>query len=199
MAYAPREYWSDRYARQGPLTVGRAGMDAKRVAAQMDAFWGHVGPRVPRPCLRLLDFGCGVGRMAPHAAPLVGELWGADICAEAVRLAAEAHPGHRFVALAGDALPFPDGHFDCVTAVTVLQHIVDEGQFANWCREIARVLRPGGAVVVLDASSGNAPHMRARGDGEVAAALGMAADSPAEAVTAESPRSHWAATFRKAG
>ena len=46
----------------------------------------------------------------------------------------------------GEALPFPDGAFGLVTAFGVLEHIEDD---AGAVREWARVLRPGGQLVLL--------------------------------------------------
>ena len=186
MTYEPRRYWDSRYAKHGALTVGRMGMTAEQVEAQADVFWSHVGPRIPRPCNDLLDFGSGPGRMARR---LVGDrcdirYWGVDLCAEAIRLA-DADPllaplesvvFHALDAAGPDKgkLPFHDGFFDCVVACTVLQHIVDDAQFAHWTKEIARVTRPGGVVVVLD-GMGCAAHARSRTPQEVGEALGMEA------------------------
>ena len=50
-----------------------------------------------------------------------------------------------------DRLPFPDAAFDRVVVVDMLEHVPDEGAFA---REIARVTRPGGRLVV------NTPHLK---------------------------------------
>ncbi len=48
-------------------------------------------------------------------------------------------------------LPFPDGSFDRVAVVDMLEHVVDEHAFA---RELARITRPGGRLVV------NTPHLK---------------------------------------
>ncbi len=45
------------------------------------------------------------------------------------------------------ALPFDDGHFDVVTCVSVLEHLSPEAQ-ALGVREMARVLRPGGRLLI---------------------------------------------------
>jgi SAM-dependent methyltransferase len=48
--------------------------------------------------------------------------------------------------LAGDGwLPYPDDHFDAVVAVEVIEHIEDQFAFV---RELARVAKPGGLVIL---------------------------------------------------
>jgi SAM-dependent methyltransferase len=44
-----------------------------------------------------------------------------------------------------DVLPYPDGHFDCVISIDVLEHLDDAGPFLA---ELHRVLRAGGSAVV---------------------------------------------------
>ena len=56
-------------------------------------------------------------------------------------------PGPRFEVADGRALPFDDESFDHAYSVSVLEHIVDDGAEAA-LRELARVVRSGGRVVV---------------------------------------------------
>ena len=55
--------------------------------------------------------------------------------------------GLEFARADGRELPFPDGSFDRVFSISVLEHIADGGD-ADALRELARVVRPGGRVVV---------------------------------------------------
>ena len=56
-------------------------------------------------------------------------------------------PGPRFEVADGRALPFDDESFDHAYSVSVLEHIVDDGAEAA-LRELARLVRSGGRVVV---------------------------------------------------
>jgi SAM-dependent methyltransferase len=59
--------------------------------------------------------------------------------------------------VAGDLLPFPDAAFDRVVVVDMLEHEPDEAAFA---RELARVTKPGGRLVVNTPHLGRAPRLR---------------------------------------
>jgi SAM-dependent methyltransferase len=89
---------------------------------------------------RILDLGCGANEeMARYREP-EREVWGADF-------QTHSHLRHPewFRLLGPDgSIPFPDGHFDIVSAVMVLEHVADPARFLS---EAARVLKPGGVFV----------------------------------------------------
>ncbi len=110
-----------------------------------------------RPGMRLLDLGCGGGRHAFAAwragAVVVAldasfpELVDVRAVAGGMLDAGELADGAPGGAVQGDALalPFPDGSFDRIVVSEVLEHIwQDQAALA----ELARVLRPGGAIAV---------------------------------------------------
>ena len=87
--------------------------------------------------VRVLDVGCGDGRLASLvAAPEV-------VCVDSSPAAVEAAAARGLEAQVADAreLPFPDGSFDAVTCNHMLYHLADPDQALA---EFARVLRPGG-------------------------------------------------------
>ncbi len=110
--------------------------------------------RGPGP-YRLLDVGCGTGTLLsclaadPHAEQLVG----LDFAPEMARRAAAKFTCNgqagKLSVVCGDAerLPFADGSFDVLTCCNSFHHYPNQVQAV---REFARVLRPGGLVVLVD-------------------------------------------------
>jgi demethylmenaquinone methyltransferase/2-methoxy-6-polyprenyl-1,4-benzoquinol methylase len=100
---------------------------------------------------RVLDLCCGTGDLA-FAARACGaaRVVGVDFAEAMLRVAAERRGADGSVDfLQGDALqlPFADGSFDAVTIGYGLRNVADLEQCL---REMLRVLRPGGRIVVLD-------------------------------------------------
>lgn len=97
----------------------------------------------------VLDIGCGDGLLAAELAASGARVVGVDPDPAVLRAARERADTaqHRIGFLSGriEALPFDAARFDLVTAVTVLCFVRDEA--AAW-RETARVLRPGGRLVI---------------------------------------------------
>lgn len=109
-----------------------------------------------QPGERGLDVGCGAGHMVCEIASEVGpsgHITGIDASADSVaaciaRVARDGL-GHIVDIQKGDAasLEFPDSHFDFVTGSQSYCYVPDT---ARAMREAARVLRPGGRLVILD-------------------------------------------------
>lgn len=98
---------------------------------------------VSRP--RILDAGCGTGANLALLAEY-GDTWGLDLNRTGLAFAVGA--GHRRLARATvAAIPFADGSFDLVTSFDVLYALPEEDEGAA-VREMARVLKPGGWLVV---------------------------------------------------
>jgi 2-polyprenyl-6-hydroxyphenyl methylase/3-demethylubiquinone-9 3-methyltransferase len=103
----------------------------------------HVPP-AQHPGAVLVDLACGGGLMAPHVQRLGYRHVGVDIGLAGLITARE----HGVTVLRGSvlAVPLADGCADVVTAGEILEHVADPGQVLA---EVARLLRPGG-VLVLD-------------------------------------------------
>jgi ubiquinone/menaquinone biosynthesis C-methylase UbiE len=106
--------------------------------------------------VRLLDVACGTGRTLHQLAvahPAL-RLYGIDLSPAYVRLARRRLADVAEVALAvenAEALPFADGAFDVVTSV-YLFHELPRNTRRAVARELWRVVRPGGLVVLEDSA-----------------------------------------------
>jgi SAM-dependent methyltransferase len=92
---------------------------------------------------RVLDVGCGTGTMLSYLGRY-GQAEGVDADEQAVRFCHERGLD-RVQRVENGSLPFEDATFDLVTALDVIEHIEDAPGIA---RELHRVLRPGGTLLV---------------------------------------------------
>jgi ubiquinone/menaquinone biosynthesis C-methylase UbiE len=119
-----------------------------------EAIRRELAERIPRRRLKVLDVGTGFGINAAFLAkhlPAGSEIWTVDPSKE-VLAKVEKELGKdaarvRFLEASADDMGFPDGRFDAVVSVMVLHHI--EG-LRPALKEMARVLRPGGVMVLVD-------------------------------------------------
>jgi SAM-dependent methyltransferase len=97
---------------------------------------------------RILEIGCGVGRLFPGFAELFGEVWGIDVSPEMVRQARAVCPvpQARFLIGSGqDLCGVEDNSIDYCFSYIVFQHVPDARVLWSYLTEIRRVLRSGGA------------------------------------------------------
>ena len=134
---------------------------ARALSAETLADWMRVFARhapAARP-LTVLDLGCGTGRFTPA---LAGEFGGPVVGVEpSARMRAVAeesarHPAVRYLAGAAEAVPLPDASCDLVLIYLVLHHVADHAAAAA---EVARVLRPGGRVLIRGAFADRMPDL----------------------------------------
>jgi ubiquinone/menaquinone biosynthesis C-methylase UbiE len=132
----------------------------------LDEIWGHLPEERPdiQPSVvdfalatvamavsrgapaRVLDLGCGDGRLAARLGEAGAHVTGLDASAAALARAREAHPDLALAGPAPDgALPFADGSFDAIVCIHVLQHVADTQLFLS---EARRVLAPAGLLAV---------------------------------------------------
>lgn len=110
------------------------------------------------PDSRILDVGCGTGRWVRRYLELGHQPTGVDATPGMLRIARQQ--GTTSPILAGEAfrLPFPGAAFDCVTDVTVVQHIPVELQ-PKAIGEMVRVLKPGGRLILFELIRGEGAHI----------------------------------------
>ena len=113
-----------------------------------------------RPGERVLDVATGTGKLARGAAALVGstgEVVGLDASARMLSRARRAGAGVRWLQADAMAMPLDDRSFDVVTIGFGLRNLPDTEAALH---ELARMLRPGGRLVVLEIAE--PPHGVAR-------------------------------------
>lgn len=98
--------------------------------------------------MRVLEIGCGAGRVTRALAGLFGEVHGVDVSGEMVARAAEAlkdRPNAKVYQNNGtDLSVIPDDKpFDFAFSTIVFQHIPSREVIENYVREVHRLLRPG--------------------------------------------------------
>jgi ubiquinone/menaquinone biosynthesis C-methylase UbiE len=106
---------------------------------------------------RVLDIGCGNARDIARIAACGGHVIGVDISegmVAAARQEVERMGGNEITLQVGDAtrLDFPDASFDKVLCSEVIEHIPDAPQAL---REMHRVLKPGGTLVLSTPNKGS--------------------------------------------
>lgn len=124
------------------LETGRVGVaDAASWLTELRA-----GPRWGR----VLDFGCGAGRLTQALAAYADEVVGVDVAPAMLATARELDPpaNCRFVLNeASDLSAFDSGAFDLVYSDLVLQHL-PAPLIDGYLREFVRVLAPGGVALL---------------------------------------------------
>lgn len=153
------------YALGDPALLAAA---TDEVLAALDG-WGLLGPDRDA-----LDLGCGMGRFSEVLAPRLRSVLGLDLSpgmvAEAERRS--RHGNARYAVGTGrDLAGVGDASVDLVLAADVFPYLVEAGLAGRHVAEAARVLRPGGTLVILNYSYRGDP---ARDRADLAAAAGAA-------------------------
>ena len=130
-----------------------------------------------KPGDRVLDFGCGNGRLAgflgfgrnepAFAKASAGKYVGIDISGKLIEIAKQKYSSEKtkFVKLAAASkrsdraankesgrttwqLPFPDNHFDIIFSIAVFHHFPSKEYALQVAKELNRVLKPRGKIVI---------------------------------------------------
>lgn len=120
----------------------------------------------PRKLRNVLDFGAGSGRTLRFLKPMLSEakFTACDVDSDAVAWAKAHDAGTRWEQTKElPPLPFQDGEFDLVYAISVFTHLDEQRQFA-WLDELRRVVRPGGLLLLTVQGGGKGEGIEELGD-----------------------------------
>ncbi len=98
---------------------------------------------------KILDWGCGPGRIIRHLPQCTGEgceFYATDYNPKSIDWCKKNLPGIHFNLNSADAeLPWPDQFFDVIYGYSVLTHLSEE-KHTQWYNELTRILKSGGIL-----------------------------------------------------
>lgn len=97
---------------------------------------------------KVLDLGCGNGRLSELFKDKNIDYLGADNSEKLIKIAKAKYPNSRFQLADALNLPFPDNYFDKIISVAVLHHIPSEILRLKFLQEARRILKPGGLLIL---------------------------------------------------
>jgi SAM-dependent methyltransferase len=152
-----RADWNQRAREDAHYYVAFGGRDqdeaeflatAADVLRSIEAELKRLPAKANRRAWRALEIGCGPGRLVKTLSRHFGEIHGVDVSDEMIVLARERLadiPHAHFHANDGSSLgQFADDSFEFIYSYAVFQHIPSRDVVAEYMRETARVLKPGG-------------------------------------------------------
>ena len=150
-----RRFWDER-AREDPFffidnRLEYGNPDTERFwsggETDLDTLLGAVGAEI-EPSDRVVEIGCGIGRLTRVIAARAAEVWALDVSERMLELARRHNPGlgkvHWLLGDGATLTGIEDSSADACVSHVVFQHIPDPAITLGYVREIGRVLQPGG-------------------------------------------------------
>ncbi|MCW3027655.1 MAG: hypothetical protein JWN81_866 [Solirubrobacterales bacterium] len=131
-------YWQKRYRQEGDLTRGAGHLEAaytEQFGLTKDFYAGK----------RVLDIGCGPRGSLEWATGALERVGLDPLVPQYRQLGIDGHQ-MSYVGAGAEAIPFPDEHFDIVTAFNALDHVDD---VAAAIQEITRVAKVGATCLII--------------------------------------------------
>lgn len=138
----------ERYARSNPAEIF---IREERVSVARRQL--ELTGRFPTRDSLCLEIGCGKGGWLPELSDWGVEetnMCGVDLSGDRLHSARVSIPDATLALADARSLPWRDDRFDLIVLSTVLSSVLDSRLRATICQEAARVLHPGGALLVYD-------------------------------------------------
>lgn len=148
---APFDEYADTYRDEVQSSISFAGQDVEYFTRRKADLVREISRRILGPCghLLALDVGSGNGSTDSLLDGHFGLLVGCDPSLRSTAHAASANRANRYFAADGGALPCRDQAVDVAFAINVLHHVEPAHRDA-FLREMTRVVRPGGLVLLFE-------------------------------------------------
>ena len=117
------------------------------------AHWlvSHFSRYIEPKGLKILDWGCGPGRIIRHLPSILdesSEFFGTDLNTKAISWCLSNLPGIRFYKNTLEAhLPFPNDFFDVVYGISIFTHLSEQSHF-TWFGELCRIIKSTGILMI---------------------------------------------------
>src|SRR5262249_45420796 len=143
--------YSKRYRDVVQTSIDFSGLSYEFVtAAKADIMREVIAARFgPEAKPNALDVGCGIGVLHRYIRDQFARFCAVDVSTGCLEQAARANSGVEYHAYGGAELPFATGEFDFAYAICVLHH-VPPAEWLGFIREMTRVIRPGGAMCIIE-------------------------------------------------
>lgn len=144
LALPPRPLMHDAFSHVQYRTYFATGnMAATAIAGLAGRFLGE-GP------VTVCEWGCGPGRVIRHLPGLLpkeSKVLGTDYNPRSIAWCSANLPGKYFINKLAPPLPLEAGQVDLLYAISIFTHL-SEAMHGEWLKELLRVVRPGGIILV---------------------------------------------------
>ncbi len=154
-SYKPEHYWNERFRIHGHTGWSDEAIYAYDQPLRLKA----ISKALARAKVyvsntaRVLDVGCGTGDLILEFAKKGTNVTGIDVSNEVIEYAKKRFSSFKNVELVVGRIEeadFASNFFDLVTSVTVLQHITEQQAFSEAIRNIIRMTKANGHVLILE-------------------------------------------------
>jgi SAM-dependent methyltransferase len=166
--YSPKDYWAELAEQYGSAdSSGFAPILHPGAPAWFNQAVDYIQFRAVQravalaklsPDARFLDVGCGTGRWVRRYRELGFSPVGVDATIGMLRIARSHRTTCPLAAGLANNLPFSNDVFDCISDITVVQHIPYRLQ-SQALSEMIRVLKPGGRMILFELIRGAGAHI----------------------------------------
>lgn len=123
---------------------------------------GHIQKHVDLQNKKILDWGCGPGRIVRHLPALIGNncsYYGTDYNEKSIEWCRKNLPEIQFNHNSLEAkLPYSDNFFDVIYGLSIFTHL-SESMHIDWYNELFRILKPGGILLLTTQGDTYKPKM----------------------------------------